>query len=504
MERRQFLKSVGFGAVALCTSTAFTSCSSKFSKPNFVFFLVDDLGWTDIGAFGSTFYETPNIDKLAATGMKFTDAYASCPVCSPTRASIMSGKYPARINLTDWIPGRQAGGRANEPANKVVPPDFQRYMSLDQVTIAEALKEAGYATGFFGKWHLGESEDLWPEFQGFDVNKGGWSRGAPYYRTFDADDDEWRGDSGYVSPYKNPRLQDGPPGEYLTDRLADETVTFINQNKEKPFFAYLSFYTVHNPMHGKQDKVKKYKEKAERLGLLNQPQFNENPEWAKHVGQGHWRERLVQSHAEYAAMIESLDENVGKVLKELEEQGVADNTIVFFMGDNGGLSTSEGSPTTNLPLRAGKGWLYEGGIREPMIIRWPGHQPGECDEPVTSTDFYPTMLEMASLPLRSEQHMDGKSLVPLVKGKSMERGPIFWHYPHYSNQGGKPGGAVRNGDWKLIERYETGKLELYNLKEDIGETTNLAEDMAEKAQELHGLLREWRQEVDAQMPTPIS
>ena len=503
MNRRHFLRAVGLSAAALAAPSMLNRCTPAKKKPNIVFFLVDDLGWTDIGAFGSSFYETPNIDKLAESGMKFTDAYAACPVCSPTRASIMSGKYPARINLTDWIPGRQAGGRANESANKVVPPDFQLYMSLDEVTIAEALKEAGYSTGFLGKWHLGQSEDLWPEFQGFDVNKGGWSRGAPYYRTYDPDDDDWHGDSGYVSPYKNPRLEDGPPGEYLTDRLADETIKFVREHQEQPFFAYLSFYTVHNPMHGKVDKVEKYQKKAERLGLYGKKTFDDNPDWAQYVGQGQWRERLIQSHAEYAAMVESLDENVGKVLDELEALGLADDTIIFFMGDNGGLSTSEGSPTSNLPLRAGKGWLYEGGIREPMIVRWPGQQPGECSEPVTSTDFYPTILEMAGLPKRPEQHVDGKSLAPLVKGKSMDRGPIFWHYPHYSNQGGKPGGAVRDGDWKLIERYETGGFELYNLKEDIGEKNNLAEEMPDKVTELSSLLKAWYQETDAQMPMPV-
>ena len=489
MNRRNFLKS--FGATVALSQTFF-GCSSPIKKPNFVFFLVDDLGWTDVGCFGSTFYETPNIDKLAAQGMKFTDAYAACPVCSPTRASIMSGKFPARINLTDWIPGRQAGGRANEPSNKVVPPEFQLNMSLNEVTIAEALKEAGYATGFFGKWHLGQTEEFWPESQGFEVNKGGHSKGSP--------------PGGYFSPYKNPRLSDGQDGEYLTDRLADETVAFIDLQKEKPFFAYLSFYTVHNPMQGKPEKIEKYKKKAKSLGLLDLPQFNENPEWAKNVGQGNWKERLVQAYADYAAMVESLDENIGKVLDKLEELGLAENTIVFFMSDNGGLSTSEGSPTTNAPLRAGKGWLYEGGIREAMIVKWPGSvKPGtKNSEPVISTDFYPTILEMAGLPLNPKQHMDGTSLKPVLEGSgNLNRDAIFWHYPHYSNQGGKPGGAVRKGDFKLIERYETGFLELFNLKDDISEKNNLADKMPDKAQELLKLLQDWRSKVNAQMPTPI-
>lgn len=489
MNRRNFLKSLG-ATVAL--SQTLSGCSSPKKKPNIVFFLVDDLGWRDLGCFGSTFYETPNVDKLAAQGKKFTNAYAACPVCSPTRASIMSGKYPARINLTDWIPGRQAGSRANEPANKVVPPEFQLFMSLDEVTIAEALKEAGYETGFFGKWHLGQTKEYWPEHQGFDVNKGGHSKGSP--------------PGGYFSPYKNPRLSDGQDGEYLTDRLGDETIKFLQAFKNTPFFAYLSFYTVHNPMQGKKEKIEKYKKKAERLGLLDQPQFNLSPEWAPFVGNGNWKERLVQCHADYAAMVESMDENVGKVLEKLEELELADNTIVFFMADNGGLSTSEGSPTTNAPLRAGKGWLYEGGIREAMIVKWPGTvKPGtECNEPVISTDFYPTILEMAGLPLNPQQHIDGVSLMPLLAGTGqLDRDAIFWHYPHYSNQGGKPGGAVRKGDYKLIERYETGKLELFNLKKDIGEKNNLADLKPDKTQELLELLQKWRKEVDAQMPISV-
>lgn len=490
MNRRNFLKSLSATAAFL---PFFSGCSTRKKKPNIVFFLVDDLGWRDLGCFGSTFYETPNVDRLCAEGMKFTNAYAACPVCSPTRASIMTGKYPARLHITDWIPGRQASSRANEPANKLVPPDFQLFMKLEEVTLGEAMKEAGYTTGFFGKWHLGQEDKYWPEHQGFDVNKGGHSKGSP--------------PGGYFSPYKNPRLEDGPPGEYLTDRLGDETVSFIKAKKDEPFFAYLSFYTVHNPMQGKKDKIEKYRQKAERLGLLDQPQFNENPEWAKNVGRGNWKERLVQSYADYAAMVEAMDDNVGKVMNALDELGLADNTIVFFMADNGGLSTSEGSPTTNAPLRAGKGWLYEGGIREPMIVKWPGVvAPGsQCDWPVISNDFYPTILEMLNRPLKPEQHMDGVSLVPLLKGRpNLDRDELYWHYPHYSNQGGKPGGVIRKGNFKLIERYETGQLELYNLKEDISEKNDLAAQMPEKAQELLTLLRKWREKVDAQMPAPVN
>ena len=478
LNRRNFVKMMGLGAASLvvpgCGSTLPLTASQTKKKPNFVFFLIDDMGWMDAGCYGSSFYETPNIDKLAKGSMRFTNAYAACPVCSPTRASIMSGKYPARLNLTDYLKGRRRG--------KLNPADYLDQMPLEEVTIAEALKEAGYATFFAGKWHLGP-EGFWPESQGFDINKGGCERGGPY------------GGKKYFSPYGNPRLKDGPEGEHLPDRLASETTAFIEDHRDEPFLAYLSFYSVHTPLMARPDLKSKYQEKAKTIPSPVSP-------WGR---EGSRKLRLVQNHAVYAGMIEAMDQAVGKVLNALNQQNLANNTVVILMSDNGGLSTSEGHPTSNLPLRAGKGWLYEGGIREPMMIKWPGlTRPGSvCSEPVISTDFYPTMLEMAALEPKPKQHIDGVSLVPLLEGKkSLTRKAIFWHYPHYGNQGGSPGGAVRVGDYKLIEFYEDNRVELYNLKADIGEKNNLAEKMPGMAAELRKMLEAWRKDVDAQMPTP--
>ena len=470
--RRHFLRALGLGAAGLALPRALRAAAPPARKLNFVFFLIDDMGWTDAGCYGSSFYETPGIDRLAASGMRFTDAYAACPVCSPTRASIMAGKYPARLNLTDWIGGRRAG--------KLIPPTYLHHLPLEETTVAEALKQAGYTTGFFGKWHLG-SKGYYPDDQGFDLNLGGHERGSP--------------PGGYFSPYRNPKLPDGPKGEYLTDRLTDEALRFLDANSGKPFLLYLSHYAVHTPLQSKKELAAKYQAKAGKLPA-------KEPRWGV---EGSRKVRLVQDHPVYAGMVQSMDESVGSVLDRLEKLGLEGHTAVFFMSDNGGLSTSEGHPTSNLPLRAGKGWLYEGGIREPMIVRWPGVvRPGTtCSAPVISTDFYPTMLEMAGLPLRPEQHADGVSMVPLLKGAAaLDRKAIFWHYPHYGNQGGSPGGAVRAGRYKLIEFYEDDHVELYDLGKDIGETTDLAEKMPEKAAELRGMLHEWRKSVDARMPTP--
>lgn len=470
------------------------SCQSEkaqnFTRPNFVFILVDDLGWMDLGSYGSAFYETPNIDQLAAGGMRFTNAYAACPVCSPTRASIFTGKYPARLDITDWIPGRQFH-MGPQPQDRLLPPDFQHQLPLEELTLPEALKKGGYRTFFAGKWHLGEDSVFWPEHQGFDINKGGWSVGSP------------RG--GYFSPFKNPRLSDGPEGEHLTDRLTEESIKFLESSYDQPFFLFLSFYAVHTPLQGKPELVKKYQLKADSLGLTAMTNFAGEKEWMKTASSGNYEERIVQAHPVYSSMIESLDWNVGRLLDKLEDLGISQNTVVIFMSDNGGLATSEGSPTSNLPLRGGKGWLYEGGIREPMIIRWPQvvTEGSLSDAPVTSTDFYPTILEMAGLPLVPVQHMDGQSLVPVLQSDSgIRHRTIFWHYPHYSNQGGEPGAAVRSGDFKLIEFYETGTLELYDLDSDLGEKHDLAVEMPEKVQELSKLLHDWQEEVGAKMASP--
>jgi len=473
------LKGVGWGAVLLgfpgfARARGRGTGSRQKRRPNFVFFLIDDLGWTDVGCFGSSFYETPNIDRLASQGMRFTDAYAACPVCSPTRASIMAGKYPARLGITQWI------GGPNQPT------EYEHQMALEELTIAEALKDKGYATAFVGKWHLG-SKDYYPQHQGFDINIGGDSSGAP---------------PTYFYPYKrgNRALKEMPPGgaegEYLTDRLTDESLKFLEANRDGPFLLYLSHYAVHTPIQSKQELTDKYKAKAEKLPGTDGPRFV--PVY------GRYKTRQVQDHPAYSGMVQSVDESVGRVMAKLEELGVADNTVVIFMSDNGGLSTvAREGPTSNLPLRAGKGWLYEGGIREPMIIKWPGvvKAGSVCGEPVTSTDFYPTMLEMASLPLRPKQHVDGVSLVPLLTDAgSLKRKAIYWHYPHYHGSGNRPSGAVRAGDYKLIEWYENGAVELYNLRDDISEKNDLAKKMPEKAAELRSMLHRWRKQMKAKMP----
>lgn len=474
------LKTLGLAA-AILALVCFDLSAADSKQPNFVFVLVDDLGWTDLGCYGSSFYETPHIDKLAKSGMRFTEAYAACPVCSPTRASIMTGKYPTRTGVTDYI--NQAGRNQPEQWRRktpLLPASYKDRLALDETTLAEALKAAGYATFFAGKWHLGP-EGYFPEDQGFDINKGGIERGGPY------------GGKRYFSPYGNPRLQDGPPGEHLPARLGRETAKFIEANKDQPFFAYLSFYSVHTPLMARKDLKEKYEKKRKALD-------SEKPIWGQ---QGSRKVRLVQEHAVYAGMVEAMDAAVGTVLAALEEHKVEDNTVVMLMSDNGGLSTSEGHPTSNLPLRAGKGWMYEGGIREPMIVRAPGvtKAGAVCDDYVTSTDFYPTILELAGLPSRPKQHLDGKSFVKLLRGEQQDRGAIYWHYPHYGNQGGSPSGAVREGRWKLIEHYETGRVELFDLKADVGEHKNLAENHPDICEKLKEKLAQFRQQTGAKMPT---
>jgi arylsulfatase A-like enzyme len=482
MKRRNFLKSLGIGITYMVLPT-YHLFTSKEKKLNFVFFLVDDMGWRDAVCYGSTFYETPNVDQLASQGMRFTNAYAACPVCSPTRASIMTGKYPTRLDTTDWFGAPQPDTvQRHWTRNKpLLPARYLDHLPLEEVTMAEAFHEAGYATFFAGKWHLG-GEGFLPEDQGFEINRGGYHLGWP------------RG--GYFSPYENPKLKDGAEGEYLTDRLTDESLHFLDNIGDKPFLLFLSHYAVHTPLQSKEEFIEKYKEKASRLPSLIGPKF---------VLEGEREARQVQDHPVYAGMIQSMDESLGRLMDKLEALGIADHTAIIFMSDNGGLSTSEGSPTSNIPLRGGKGWLYEGGIREPMIVKWPKVTQPEsvCHEPVISTDFYPTMLEMAGLPLKSSQHVDGLSLVPLLKQKaSLPRKALYWHYPHYGNQGGSPGAAIRAGDYKLIEFFEDRHVELYDLRNDIGETNNLANAMPEKVKELLELLHHWQRDVDAKMPAP--
>ncbi len=474
MNRRRFLHALG-AAVAL--SSALSRCSQP-QRPNFLFILVDDLGWTDLGCYGSSFYETPNLDRLADEGIRFTDAYAACPVCSPTRAAIMTGKHPVRVDITDWIPGR------NPKDRKLLGPQDRNELELGELTIAEALKQRGYTTFFAGKWHLG-GEGFYPEEQGFDINKGGHEKGSP--------------SGGYYSPYKNPKLADGPEGEYLTDRLTDESIAFLKEHKDDPFLLYLSFYTVHTPIQACKRHLQRFREKAATLPPPVGP-----VERKEHDGVT----RLRQDLPEYATMVYAMDENIGRLLKALDDLGLSDKTAVIFTSDNGGLSTlkNRGYPTSNLPLRAGKGWCYEGGIRVPLILRAPGvsRKGAVCQEPVISMDFFPTMLELAGLPLMPQRHVDGFSLVPLLKGEKsrLQRDALYWHYPHYHGSTWTPGAAIRARDWKLIEFYDYGKVELYNLKDDIGEEHDLAAEMPEKRDELLAALHNWQKKLGAKMPTP--
>ncbi len=447
-------------------------------KLNVLFILADDLGQRDLGSYGSTFYETPHLDRLAREGARFTSAYAAAPVCSPTRASLLTGRWPQRSTITDYIgaPDRPELWKRN---TRALPAPFGDRLALEETTMAEALKGAGYATFFAGKWHLG-TEGWWPEHQGFDVNLGGIDRGGPY------------GGKQYLSPYGNPRLPDGPDGEHLPDRLASETVRFIEANRERPFFAYLSFYSVHTPLMARADLQRKYEEKRQRLGL--------EAAW----GREHARDvRLVQEHAVYAGMVDAMDQAVGKVLDRLDALGLRDNTLVIFTSDNGGLSTSEGWPTSNVPLRAGKGWMYEGGLRVPLLVRWPTvtRAGSEINASVTSPDFMPTVLE-ATGARGAGLELDGTSLVPVLGGKPLAERPLFWHYPHYGNQGGAPASAIRRGDWKLIEWLEDGSIELFDVAHDIGETRELSRTHPERAARLHAELKAWRTQVGARMPRP--
>lgn len=447
--------------------------SSAASRPNIVFIVADDLGWADLGCYCSKFYETPHLDRLAKQGMRFTDAYAASNVCSPTRAAILTGKSPARLHLTDWLTGR-----LDRPDQKLNRPDFQKFLPLEEVTLAEAVKQAGYQTAFIGKWHLGEESKYWPEHQGFDLNIGGCGKGHP---------------PSYFSPYGITNLTDGPQGEHLDERLASEAMQFIERCGDKPFFLYLAHYAVHTPIQARPEVVAKYQAKAAKLKPTG-------PEFETDRG---FNVRQIQNHPTYAAMMESLDVSVGRVLAKLDQLGLTTNTIVIFTSDNGGLSTAEGSPTSNVPLRAGKGWAYEGGVRVPLLIKWPGvtKSGGVSAAPVISTDFYPTILEMLGLPLRPQQHRDGESIVAALRGDSLPERPLFWHYPHYSNQGGTPHGAVRLGDFKLIEWYEDMSVELFDLKNDPGERRDISKLHPEKVTALRQSLRDWRERVSAQMPT---
>lgn len=441
------------------------------------------MGWTDTEPYGTRFYETPNIAMLAKDAVRFTNAYAASPVCSPTRVSILTGKYPSRLHNTDWFGAPQPEAVINDPklsvARPLLPAHFSENLSLSEFTLAEAFKQNGYTTFIAGKWHLGESEQYWPEQQGFDVNKGGFSAGGP---------------PSYFAPYKNPRLTDGPAGEYLPERLARETNQFLEQNKERPFFAFFSLYAVHTPLQARQELIEKYQRKRDSLGLIDSFGM-----------EGQSKVRTVQSNPVYAAMVESMDAAVGQVIEQLKTLGLYEKTIILFFSDNGGVSIMRKGldpHSCNLPLRGGKGWLYEGGIREPLIIRWPGHTAagGVYSSLVMSTDFYPSLLEMAGLQLLPRQHLDGVSFASLLKGKRYHRGPVFWHYPHYSYQDGSPCSAIRSGSWKLLRWYEDDREELYNLDTDIGEKNNLVRDHSRIARRLRKQLEQWLNDQHASLP----
>jgi len=454
------------------------------TRPNIVFILADDLGWGDLSVEGSKFYESPNIDRIANEGMRFTQGYAACQVCSPSRASILTGKYTPRHGITDWI-GAASGEawRKNGRYSKLLPPGYEHGLRADEITFAEALRRAGYRTFFAGKWHLGDGEAC-PENFGFEINKGGWKAGSPV--------------GGYFSPYKNPKLEDGPAGESLPLRLGRETVQFIEAHKDEPFLAYLSFYSVHGPIQTSRDRWEKYRAKAVAQSEAPDRRF---------IFDRYLPVRQVQDCPVYGGMIETMDDAVGMVLNALDRLELADNTIVCFTSDNGGVSSGDAYATSNLPLRGGKGRQWEGGIREPFHVKVPGMtEPGAtCDVPVSGIDFYPTLLELSGIPVPEEQVVDGLSLVPLLQEGSdcqiVER-DLFWHYPHYGNQGGEPSSIIRRGPWKLIHYYEDGRDELYNLDSDPGEQNDVSAGNTAKTQEMRARLDSWLSNVDAKTPVP--
>ena len=454
--------------------TCSTMARGAVEKPNFILINVDDLGWTDLGCFGSKFYETPHIDGLAGDGMRFTDAYAACAVCSPTRAAIMTGRYPARLGVTDWIRARFQGGKipadkknpsgwVGGKGNKVLCPANALWMESSELTIAELLKDAGYRSCHIGKWHLG-ADDWYPEKQGFDENYGGCDYGQP---------------PSYYDPFNNKRLDGiyGLPGrekgQYLTDREGDEALGFIARNKDKAFFLYFANYAVHTPIQAKEALLGKYKEKAAKL-------------------------KGRQKNAAYATMVESVDQAVGRIRAKLEELKISGKTVIIFTSDNGGLL----GPTNNAPLRSGKGNPYEGGVRVPLIVHWPGITRAKSVSavPVSSIDYFPTICQAAGIKPPAGLVIDGVDLMPVLKGgDSLGREDIFWHFPHYRGRI-MPYSMVRSGSWKLLKRYDGQPYELFNLAEDIGEKEELSAKMPGKVQQLDTKLVEWLKKTGAKVP----
>ncbi len=458
------------------------SCQEKTivpekKKPNVLFILVDDLGLHDLSYTGSTFYETPNVDRIAKEGVVFTQGYAGSRVCSPSRATIMTGKFTARHKITDWIGAKS--GEAWRETNRhdlLLPADYVHELPKEDISMAEAMKAGGYKTFFAGKWHLG-NEGSYPENHGFDINIGGWDKGSPI--------------GGYFSPWENPKLENKVDGENLSMRLAKETSDFIKKNKDSTFFAMLSFYAVHGPIQTTQEKWGKYRQKAIEAGLADKGYAMER----------NLPIREVQDNPIYAGLVESMDDAVGEVLRTLDELGLDKNTIVVFTSDNGGVASGDAFSTSNLPLRGGKGYQWEGGIREPYFIKVPMMESitSKIEYPVTGADFYPTLLDLANIPVIPEQHIDGVSLKPLMEGKTLSERPLYWHYPHYGNQGGDPSSIIREGQWKLIHYWEDGSEELYDLTSDPGEQSNVAKENPEMAGQLSKKLMNWLTEVDANM-----
>ncbi len=460
-----------FIGLSILIPIIFFSCTDKSNenkKPNVIFILVDDLGWNDLGYTGSKFYESPNIDTLSNYSFQFTNAYSSSPVCSPTRASIMTGKHPSRVNITDWIPG-------NDPKDKpLLGPQDLDALPLEEVTIAEELKSSGYNTFYVGKWHLG-SEGSYPEDHGFDINIGGFEKGSPM--------------GGYYPPYKNPKLSDGPEGEYLTDRLTNEALDLIsNRDSSKPFALFLSFYNVHTPIQANLEHVDYFKEKLSKM--------SDNVVRTRDEGEA--VTRLNQTDAEYASMVYAVDKNLGKLFQSLEDNGLFENSLIIFTSDNGGLSTLRRvAPTSVYPLRAGKGWLYEGGIKIPQLIKLPGKTEKEIVNDLTvSYDLFPTILDVAGI--INENEIDGISLMPrLVEKSKIDRENIYWHFPHYHGSLWKPGSAIRSGDWKLIFDYESNEAQLFNLKDDPEELNDISIIFNEEKERLITELEKMKKETNA-------
>jgi arylsulfatase A len=445
-------------AVIACLCLLGSDAIAAPRPPNVIVILVDDMGQTDAACYGSRLYVTPHIDQLAKDGVRFTSGYSACTVCSPTRAALLTGKYPARLHITDWIAGH------DRPKAKLKIPDWQKFLPHAEVTLAEQLKAAGYATASIGKWHLtpglkSGDEAYYPEKHGFDINVGGYARGQP---------------PSYFSPYGIPTLTEGPKGEFLTDREAAEAVKFMETNKDRPFFIYLPHYAVHTPIAGKPEVIDQYKAKVQADATLK------------------------QRNAAYAALVSSVDDALGTIRANLRRLKLEDNTVIFFTGDNGGLLPI----TENSPYRAGKGSAYEGGVRVPLVALWPGvTKPGTVEAtPAITLDLYPTILEMTGIKSLAAQ-VDGRSLAPVLRGGKLDRDAIYWHYPHYHPGGATPYSAIRHGDFRLVHFYEDDRDELYDLAQDIGETKNLAATQPEKAKALRTQLDAWLKSVDAQFPT---